>query len=88
MRVLLAAPEKPQIDADPEILQRLIDESGMARFVSSHATHEVVHVGIAHPTLDLAVQDAARELGRHRADEKVEKLLVQVRRQRMDLGIK
>ena len=63
-RVLLLARQEAQIDADAEILEHEIDETGMPGLVARHQAEQGFHVGIFDLPRDLAVEHAARELGR------------------------
>ncbi len=71
----------PQVDAQAEVLQRLVDEAGMPALVARHVAHQRAHVLVLHVLLDFAVEHAARELGRARAHQEFDELLAQARRQ-------
>jgi hypothetical protein len=43
--VLLGARQEAQVDADAEVLQRLVDEAGVAGLVAAHVAEELAHVG-------------------------------------------
>ncbi len=64
-----------EVDAQAEVLQRLVDEAGVAAFVARHVAHQRAHVLVLHVLLDLAVQHAAGELGGARADQELDELL-------------
>src|SRR6185295_3364231 len=79
--VLFGTREKAEIDTNTDLLQRLIDESGMPGFVAAHVSEELANVWILDALLDLGVENAARELGRQRTHKKIDELLLQVLRQ-------
>ena len=79
--------KKPEIDADAEILQRIVDETGVTGLVAAHEGEEVAHVFVLGALLHFGVEHAARKFGRDRADEKVAELLVEVRRQIREVGV-
>ena len=65
-------PQKAEIDAEPEILQRLVDEAGVPGLVAAHIAEDIADVGVGDALLDLGIEQATGELGGHRADEEVE----------------
>ena len=54
--------QEAEIDADAEILQRVVDEAGVARLVAAHEAEQLADVGVL-GALHLRVEHAARELG-------------------------
>src|SRR4051794_21502211 len=59
--VLLGPRQEAQIDADTEVLERVVDEAGMARLVAGHEGEQVADLRVLDPLLDLGVEHAARK---------------------------
>jgi hypothetical protein len=53
--VLLFPREKAKVDADAEVLQPLIDESGVAALVARHISEQLLHVRVVDLLLQLRV---------------------------------
>ena len=64
-RVLLGTREKAQVDAHIEVVQRMVDESGMTSFIAAHVAEQLAHIGILAALLDLRVQNAAGKFRGH-----------------------
>ena len=77
VRRLLRLRQEAQVHGDAVILQRLVDEACMPRFVARHVAEQLLHVRVRGALLDLRVQQTARILGRDRADHEVHELLAQ-----------
>mmetsp|Transcript_20199 Transcript_20199/g.37340 ORF Transcript_20199/g.37340 Transcript_20199/m.37340 type:complete len:252 (+) Transcript_20199:232-987(+) len=56
--------ELHQVHAQPEVLQRLVDEVGMPRFVPRQIAHQLLDVGVADVLGDLVVEHASGVLTR------------------------
>jgi hypothetical protein len=83
--VLLCPGEKPEIDPDAEVLERVIDEAGVPRFVPGHEGKELTDVRIVGSLLHLRVEHATGEFRSHRTHEKIDEFLAQRLRQALDV---
>ena len=72
--VLLGLGQETEVDPDPGILERLVDEAGMAALVAGEQLEELLHVGVRGAAGHLGIEDAARELRGQRAHQKVDEL--------------
>ena len=75
--ILLRLGQEAEVHADIHVLQRVVDEPGMPRFIPRHHAEQILHVRVGDALLDLGIKHAAGELGRHAADEEFQELLLQ-----------
>ena len=73
--VFLRLGEEAEIYADLEVLQDVVDETSVTRFIARHEGEEVANFRICDPLLDFCVQDTTGEFRCHRADQEVDELL-------------
>ena len=78
-RVFLDLGEEAEVDADPEILQRVVDEAGVPRFVATYEPEQIADVGILGAFAHFGVEHASGEFGGDGTDQKVPELLVEIR---------
>ena len=64
----LGALQVTQVDTQTKVLQSLIDETGVTRFIARHVTHQLFDVGVFNISKNFVVQDATRKLGGQRGN--------------------
>ncbi len=79
--VFLDLGQEAEIDTDAVILQNLIDEAGVAGFVTAHIGKQLANIRVCDPLLNLRVEHAAGEFGSQRADQEILELLAKFFRQ-------
>ena len=82
--VLLRLGQEAEVDADPDVLQRVVDEAGVPGLVARHDGEDVLHVRVGHPLADFGIKYAAGEFGGDGADEELHQLLLQRLRQGLE----
>ena len=55
-------------DTQTKVLQSLIDETGVTRFIARHIAHQLLDVGVFNISKNFVVQDATRKLGGQRGN--------------------
>ena len=69
--VFFGARQKAQINPNAQILQRIINKSGMAAFIPRHDRKKLLHIRIFDALLDLRIQNAPGKFGCHAAHQKI-----------------
>src|SRR5579871_5089403 len=70
--VFLYLRQEAQIHPDTEVLQRVVDETGMTGLVAGHIGKPVAYVRVLHASLDLGIEYATREFRRDGTDEEMD----------------